>query len=59
MEAKSNSKKKNKREFTVIRNFSGERSPEQVLAELIKAHSEKELKYRHSRGGKKVGTKGV
>lgn len=44
MEAKSNSKKKNKREFTVIRNFSGERSPEQVLAELIKAHSEKGTK---------------
>ncbi len=41
MEAKKETSKKGKRDITVIRNFSGERSPEQVLAELIKAHSEK------------------
>ena len=44
MDAKRNNTKKSKREFTVIRNFSGEKSPEQVLAELIKAHSEKGTK---------------
>ena len=44
MKAKDSKQEKGKREYTVIRNFSGERSPEQVLAELIKAHSEKGTK---------------
>lgn len=41
MEARPVAQDQKKKEIKVIRRFSGEKSPEEILVELIKAHTEK------------------